>query len=97
MRKITVPSRSVTLPRTLPSSPRRTPSALPKKKPTTPPSIRRQFPGQSGVSLFSFYVSDSIWILVSIKILKIFNIFCICMQGESIVFIMKRIASKEKK
>lgn len=48
VRKITVPSRSVTLPRTLPSSPRRTVGVLPKKKPTTPPSVRRQFPGQPG-------------------------------------------------
>lgn len=37
------------MPRTLPSSPRRTIGVLPKKRPTTPPSVRRQFPLPVGV------------------------------------------------
>ncbi|KFM68290.1 Spastin, partial [Stegodyphus mimosarum] len=42
VRKIGVPVKSLTLPRNLPSSPRKIPSTPPRKKPTTPPSVRRQ-------------------------------------------------------
>ncbi|XP_015925335.1 spastin [Parasteatoda tepidariorum] len=47
IRKFIPPSKSFSVPRTLPSSPRRTPTMLPKKKPTSPTNVRRQIPASN--------------------------------------------------